>query len=245
MTPKPAPALKDLAGVLFDKDGTLVDIARTWNPTLHEVMRVQSNGEPDTLARLAQALDFDLENGRLRRTSLFIAGSWPQYGPLWAQALGRANDSALHDETRALLRDAAKRHVVPIGDPGGVARALLTRGLRLGLATNDAELAARDQAYRLGLGESFEFFAGYDSGHGSKPEPGMVLAFAGHIGVVPARVALVGDSNHDLIAARRAGAVSIAVLTGPATAAELAPNADYIIETIADLPSLLERGASD
>jgi phosphoglycolate phosphatase len=39
----------------------------------------------------------------------------------------------------------------------------------------------------------------------------MVLAFAAHLGVDPAAVALVGDSTHDLHAARAAGAIGIAV----------------------------------
>jgi phosphoglycolate phosphatase len=49
----------------------------------------------------------------------------------------------------------------------------------------------------------------------------------------------VGDSTHDLHAARAAGAVAIAVLSGPATREDLADHADHIIDTIDDLPALL------
>jgi phosphoglycolate phosphatase len=71
----------------------------------------------------------------------------------------------------------------------------------------------------------------------------MVLGFADHCALPPAAVALVGDSLHDLHAARAAGAVSIAVLTGPlgeAGRAELEPHADYVIGSIADLPVLVD-----
>ena len=67
----------------------------------------------------------------------------------------------------------------------------------------------------------------------------MVLAFAARIGVPPGEVALVGDSRHDLHAAKAAGAVAIAVLTGPATREELEPLADHVVDSIADLPALL------
>ena len=94
----------------------------------------------------------------------------------------------------------------------------------------------------LGALERFDFIAGYDSGHGLKPGPGMVLAFAAATGVAPQQVAMIGDSLHDLGAGRAAGAgLVVGVLTGPAEAHELAPHADHVIGSIAELPGLLER----
>ena len=119
-------------------------------------------------------------------------------------------------------------------------------GLRLGVATNDSERSARRHIAALGLEEAIEFVAGYDSGHGGKPEPGMVLAFARHLGVAPERIAMVGDSRYDLEAGRAAGALTVAVLTGPANRDELAPHADYVVDGLAALPALfagLARGA--
>ncbi len=47
---------------------------------------------------------------------------------------------------------------------------------------------------------------------------------------------MVGDSLHDLLAARAAGMVGVAVLTGLADRATLEPMAEAVLETIADLP---------
>ena len=92
----------------------------------------------------------------------------------------------------------------------------------------------------LGALERFDFIAGYDSGHGLKPGPGMVLAFAETVGIAPHEVAMIGDSLHDLGAGRSAGAgLVVGVLTGPAVAAELAPHADHVLRSIAELPALL------
>ncbi len=85
-----------------------------------------------------------------------------------------------------------------------------------------------------------DFVAGYNSGHGGKPEPGMVLAFAKLIGADPSEVVMVGDSLHDLDAGRGAGALTVAVLSGPASRAELEPHADLVIAHIGELPPLLE-----
>ena len=89
-----------------------------------------------------------------------------------------------------------------------------------------------------------DFIAGYDSGFGGKPHPGMVLAFAERCAVPPDEVAVVGDSLHDLKAARVARALRIAVLTGPlghAARAELEPHADHVLASIEDLPALLDQ----
>ncbi len=69
----------------------------------------------------------------------------------------------------------------------------------------------------------------------------MILAFARRLGVPASRVAMVGDARHDLSAAKAAGAVAIAVLSGPANRDELAPLADHVVEDIAALPDLLTQ----
>ncbi len=72
----------------------------------------------------------------------------------------------------------------------------------------------------------------------------MVLAFARHLGVRPDRIAMIGDSCHDLHAARGAGALAVAVLTGPAGREELAPDADHVVDDISALPALFARLAA-
>ena len=231
--------MAQLKGILFDKDGTLVHFGATWNPALLEVMRAQARGDLAALERLAAMLDFDLAAGALRETSGFVGGSWAEYGPLWAQALRHRDPAALLGETQQLVRAALARHAAPVGDPAALMALLARRGLKFGIATNDSEAAARDLAAQFAL-PALDFFAGYDSGHGAKPGPGMVLAFARHIGAAPAEIAMVGDSTHDLHAARAAGALAVGVLTGPARRGDLAAHADHVIATICELPRLLD-----
>ncbi|GGH12268.1 haloacid dehalogenase [Alsobacter metallidurans] len=228
-----------LKGILFDKDGTLIDFDATWGPAAFEAMTAMAKGDAAALARLAELNEYIVEERRFLRTSPLVAGSSKSYGHLWADALGREDGPDLHAEMDDLFRHWGLHWLAPIGEPLAVLQELAADGYRLGVATNDAEASALAQAERMGLMPHLEFVAGYDSGHGGKPEPGMVLAFAAALGVPPGAVALVGDSTHDLHAARAAGAVSIAVLTGPAPRAELEPHADHVVASIADLPALL------
>lgn len=180
---------------------------------------------------------------RFLPTSPLVAGSSAHYGPLWAEALGREPGEVLYAEMDDLFRVWGLEYLDPIDRPAEILAGLAGRGLHLGIATNDAESSARAQAEALGLGGMMEFIAGYDSGYGGKPDPGMVTAFAAHHGVRAGEVAMIGDSIHDLLAARAAGAIAVAVLTGPlkiAARGDVEPHADHVIGSIADLPGWLD-----
>jgi phosphoglycolate phosphatase len=228
-----------LAGVLFDKDGTLIDFQCTWGPAIDAVIRALAAGDAEKVRRQAECLHFDLAERRFRPTSPIIGGATAHYGAAWAQALGRNDFLTLRGEIDTLAAAACIASLTPVGDPAQVLRALRGRGLSVGLATNDAEASARRHLEQLGLTALMDFVAGYDSGHGAKPGPGMIDAFAREIGANPSEIALVGDTLHDLESARAAGAVAIAVLSGIAGREDLAPHADYVIGDIGDLPALV------
>ena len=200
---------------------------------------------PGAVARLAEAMHYDVAALRFAPSSPLIAGAPDTYVHLWAEALGRSDDRAMLDDLNAAFTDATLRALAPIGTPETVLQALKQRGLRLGsFATNDGEASARRQLAALGLDAHMDFIAGYDTGHGGKPSPGMILAFAAAVGVEPGRIGMVGDSHLDLVSARAAGAVAIAVLSGPAGRDELEPLADHVLDDIAALPALVDRLAA-
>ena len=227
-----------LRGVLFDKDGTLIDFQRTWGPAIHAVIHALADGDVEKIRAQAECLHFEIETRRFRATSPIIGGATSQYGSAWARALGRTDFVALRAEIDTLAAAACIESLTPVGEPAEILRALRATGLKVGLATNDAEASARRHLAQLELTELMDFVAGYDSGHGAKPDAGMVLAFAREIHAEPEQIALVGDSLHDLESARAAGAIAIAVLSGVASREDLAPHADYVIADIGELPAL-------
>jgi phosphoglycolate phosphatase len=77
-----------------------------------------------------------------------------------------------------------------------------------------------------------------------KPDATPVLAFASAAGVPPAGIAVVGDSPHDLIAARAAGAVAIGVLSGPNEREVLQPHADILLPSVSELAGWLCSGTA-
>ncbi len=222
-----------IRAVLFDKDGTLFDFQATWGAWAHQLIDLLAGGDATLGAAMADAMAFDRASGRFRPESMVIAGTGREVAELLAPIVGRDADT-LEAQIAEAAAAAPLAESVPL-------RALLQRlraaGLKLGVATNDFEGVARRHV--AGVIDLFDFIAGFDSGHGGKPEPGMLLAFARQCGLPPAAVLMVGDSRHDLIAGRAAGMATLAVLTGVAQAGDLADLADTVRPDIGHLPELL------
>ena len=222
-----------VAGVLFDKDGTLFDFRATWEAWAQSFLIRLGQGDRARAAALGRVIGFDFESPGFAPDSIVIAGT---PGEIVATLLPHlpgqdpAGLLAMLNEEAAL---APQAEAVPLRP---FLAGLRADGLRLGVATNDAEAPARAHLDGAGITGLFDFIAGFDSGHGAKPGPGQMLAFAKACGLNPEAVVMVGDSTHDLHAGRAAGMRCAAVLTGLAPRAVLAPLADVVLPDISALP---------
>ena len=178
------------------------------------------------------------------------AGVFADDSPLlWATNAMIARQWALEPELCGIdVLEVVERHFCdldryppqPVGDVAALLARLRQRGLRLGMATMDSIAPARATADLLGIGGTLDFLAGCDSGHGIKPEPGMVLAFCAACGLDPATVVMIGDTPADLAMGRAAGCgLVIGVLTGGAPAHALTPLADHVVASVMELEALL------
>ncbi|MGH1458552.1 MAG: HAD family hydrolase [Paracoccaceae bacterium] len=222
-----------LDGLLFDKDGTLFDFHKSWSDWTAEFLIEQAQASGAALGDLAQAAGFDMAARQFLPNSPIIAGTAREAAECLALAMPSPDIDALE---RFLSVAAADVPQVPAVHLDPFLAGLGAQGLALGVMTNDSEYAAHAHLAAAGITAHFDFVAGYDSGYGAKPAPDPLLAFAAKMGLAPARVAMVGDSLHDLMAGRAAGMRTVGVLTGLASAAELAPFADVVLPHIGHIP---------
>lgn len=220
-------------GLLFDKDGTLFDFGATWNGWAASMITRFAQGDAVVSQRIADALMFDLVAEAFLPQSFVIAGTNREAAEAVASVLPGSDVDAIDEALMLAAADAPLAPAVPLAP---LMDGFLEAGLQLGVMTNDSEYGAKAHLTEAGVVDRFHFIAGFDSGFGAKPEPGPLLAFAAQTKLAPARVAMVGDSTHDLIAGRRAGMQTVAVLTGLALAEELAPHADVVLPDIGHLP---------
>jgi phosphoglycolate phosphatase len=238
----------DIRAVLFDKDGTLIDFDATWNPVYRETVKTLSRGDAALSRRLLEIGGWDFATDSVRPGSPLRQGSNAEIAALWAKELrypGRPE--ALEFQIDVLFRTGGVQHAKPTTPhlPELLVR-LKRANLRIGVASMDGEAAVRATLEHLDLAPFVDFVAGYDSGHGMKPEPGMALAFARQCGIKAAQLAVVGDSPHDLAMGRAAGAGLVIGFTGGGGVREiLAPSADKVIERLEDLLALVAASATD
>ncbi|MEO0938572.1 MAG: HAD family hydrolase [Pseudomonadota bacterium] len=229
--------MTDLGGILFDKDGTLFDFRATWEAWAAAFLLRAAEGDAAMASRLGDRIGYDFERQSFAPGSIVIAGT---PGDI-AEALTGALDLSVPQIVALLNEEASRapqREAVPLAP---FLNGLAARGLKLGVATNDAEAPARAHLNAAGVLARFDFIAGFDSGFGGKPAPGQLNAFCMATGLDAARVAMVGDSTHDLIAGKAAGMMRIAVLTGMAHADTLRPHADVVLDHIGQIPDWLDR----
>jgi phosphoglycolate phosphatase len=233
-----------IRGILFDKDGTLVDFFETWIPAYRAASDMASAVAGDcTLGdRLLRLGGYDPVTGALDPDSILASGTTLEICDLWAAESGVPDRRKLSRK----LHQEMEEHVIarPVPVAHGIAdlfRRLADRGLVLGMATMDGEAVARATANAFDLSGFLSFISGYDSGYGSKPAPGMVRAFCAVAGLSPADIVVVGDTDRDINMARAAGAgLAVAVLTGATPREGLAPIADRVIASVFDIESVLD-----
>ncbi|MER8569789.1 HAD family hydrolase [Mesorhizobium sp. M0924] len=230
----------DINGILFDKDGTLVDFNATWLGIADFMAMDAAEGDRWKADRLLSAAGFDFVAKRFKPDSIFASGTNMDVVELW---FPRLSDE---DQMLAVARfneiTSVQGSSMAVALPGIVAAltALHKRSYRLGVATNDSTAGAEKTMVTLGVAQLFTAAYGYDAVANPKPAPDTIVAFCDLTGLKASEIAMVGDNRHDLEMARAGGCgLAVGVLSGTGTRESLASIADVVLDSVADLPDFL------
>ena len=234
--------MADIKGILFDKDGTLVDFNATWLGVADFMAMDAAEGDRWKADRLLAAAGFDFANKPLQAGfDLCLRHQSGRRRTVVSAPVRRRPDAG----RRPLQRDHLD---AGLGDGRGAAghrrrrwRRCTGRSYRLGVATNDSTSGAEKTLVTLGVAQLFDAAYGYDAVANPKPAPDTILAFCDLTGLKPAEIAMVGDNRHDLEMARAGGCgLAVGVLSGTGTreiAGAASPTSSS--NSVADLPDFL------
>jgi phosphoglycolate phosphatase len=229
-----------IRGVLFDKDGTLIEVNATWVPFYRHVLQ---DLVPTTAAgaeAMMSLAGYDKTNDRFLPGSILAGGTTRQLVDLWWPEL----DETARAE-KAYRLDHGYTHLVkdslaPLIELEPVLSELRGMGLKLGVGTNDSHVSAKNHMAHIGVIEHFEDIIAADTVPVPKPSGNMIRRFAEITGLRPGEIAMVGDNSHDMEEARNGGAgLAVAVLSGNAAHDDIAHLADHTIAHVGELAALL------
>jgi HAD superfamily hydrolase (TIGR01509 family) len=183
---------------LFDLDGTLID-------SVYQNVIAWRNA--------LSKLDIDLSVWRIHRRIGMSGG-------LFVSALLRETGRTLSDhDIECLQRDHVAEYLAQVDSvrplPGApeLLAALTASHVPWAIATSGRRAMAERALAMLGLPDDAPMVT-RDMVRHAKPDPDLFLAAAALLGVDPGHAMVVGDSVWDLLAARRAGALGIGLLSG-------------------------------
>ncbi len=229
-----------IKGILFDKDGTLIEVNGTWIP-LYKSMLVDVFGHSaDEVTDLLSRTGFIESTNAIRAGSVMAGGTTAEIAEIWwpEVSAGERRDRVYHIDN--VIAPQAKSFVKPLMDLAHVFDELHEMGLVLGVGTNDGEASGRAHMLHLGVDHYFKIILGSDSVAVPKPSGHMIARFAEVTGLERHEIAMVGDNSHDMEEARLGGALAIAVLSGNAAHADIAHLADHTLASVAEIPALLK-----
>ena len=192
------PSLSARPALLFDLDGTLVDSVYQHVLAWREALETEG---------------IDLSVWRIHRRIGMSGG-------LFLRALDRELGRTLGEGVAERLRESHAASYLKLWDqvrplPGARDLLVSLTSLRVpwAIATSGSEHTARGPLGLLGIPEGTPVIT-RDQVAYAKPNPDLFLAAAERLGVPPGDCFVVGDSIWDLLAAQRAGALGVGLLSG-------------------------------
>ncbi len=215
-----------IQAVLFDLDGTL---AETDEQIIQRILRL-----------LGPVNRLFPEN----HAEVYVRRWVMRAEPLVAWVFSRLNALDLDDDMTAAARRIRlwlgykpSRDLQPVAQAQETLQALQAR-YPLGLVTTRDKESTRRCLQRWGWEDLFDVVVAREDVRRLKPHPEPVFTAAQALGVEPERCVMVGDTLADVQAARAAGAVAVAVLTGFGSQEDL-NEADITLPHVAALTTWL------
>ena len=236
-----------IKGILFDKDGTLLDFEALWVKVVYitvcELLEHFSVSEEyaDTMMK-----SIGVENGCASIESVFCCGAYDDTAKTLYDCFCKYKAGISYEEFKeftegAMAKNFPKGEVKPVSQNLPlVLSSLKNEGITIGVVTNDDRSSTEKCLSELGISNYFDFLSTYDNALPAKPQPARLWDFCDRYGFKPSEVIMVGDTVNDMQFAKNAGATAVGISADSGNRMILERKADYVIENISELFSFID-----
>ncbi len=230
-------------GILFDKDGTLIEHDCAWVPFYRRQLMRMKNVELAIAEQMMSLVGFDSVTGRISAGSIMAGGTTRQLVDVWWPDHSMEERGNLILEIDKAAQQDVKMEIKPVTDLRALIMWFRDREWKVGIATNDSFISTERQVAELGVADLLDAIIANDTVESPKPSGDMIRKFNALTGVHASEIVMVGDNFHDIEEARRGGAgLAVAVLSGNGKHADLAHLADATLDSVSELPGYFGRG---
>jgi phosphoglycolate phosphatase len=226
-----------IKGILFDKDGTLLQFREIWiqitNEVIEELLESIEEKENETLKeKLFDSIG--LRNGEIDEKGYLASGTSLDMATAFNSVLPKDMPHLHLWLSERLLHKTRENidNVKPVGNLELLFSTLKDKGIIVGIATADDYETTKLCLQQLGIENAVQFIGTADL-YEKKPDPEVVEEFCKKFHLKKEEVVVVGDTVIDMQLAKNSHAgYGIGVLSGVGSYKELHQLAHYVIPSV-------------
>lgn len=245
-----------IKGILFDKDGTLLDFNQVWGVASVQVAKAlcEKRGIGNRQDQVLQALG--IHNGTVDPEGPLAVESYEGIAKVLDPVL-RATEEPEQESTKEALLNLSqeiqdlfydetcvKRKEYPVlTDLRSLMEKLNGMGIQRGIVTTDDKRSTEHFLEATGIANAISFLAVSGCGMPEKPDGAIIRLASQKWDISKDQIAVVGDTPNDMRFAANGGAKAVAVLSGTGQKNDLENLADVVLDSVADLPEYLAESS--
>lgn len=230
-----------IRGILFDKDGTLVEFNSQWVKTtqslVHSIVNEHFHGDIDKKRQEIEKL-IGLDGDKVNEHGLLAGYTTKDLSIAIANALNLDEDMLYQQINEFYFKQLLNNpiDIKPLGDLQKLFARINENQIKIGIVTADDYNITKLTIETLGIGQYVDFIATADR-YKKKPDNEALLAFCNQFQLQQNEVIHVGDTEVDMKFSKHC-LLGIGVLSGVGTKKTLSKYTPYIIESVDEIPNL-------
>lgn len=238
--------LENIEAVLFDKDGTFIDLHYFWGKMTElrvaEIIKRYGLAQ-ESFAKLCFYLGYDIENGKMLPDGITALYSRSKIIEIFMNDLRHFGVKVTAQElenifdyvSNVFYRDMDK-YTKPIDAAVDFIKILHTKGVKLGVVTSDSKQSTLLTLKHFGWENLFDAVVGRECSSETKESGALTQIALKAIGANPQNTVMIGDAPMDYISAKNAGVErTVLVASGQIDKINLQKTSPFVVNSLSDI----------